>query len=98
MCKVIPVRRVFAIKQDVLGNIQRLKARLLAKGLAQQEGVDSHETYAQVCNLSTWRVLFSLVASGDLHLEHLDVTTAFLNGILESDCVCGAAARLCRWR
>jgi hypothetical protein len=48
--KVRYVRWVFAIQQEAMGNIQRHKGRVVAKGSKQVEGIDFNETYAPVCD------------------------------------------------
>jgi hypothetical protein len=60
--KVVGVRWVYALKLDAAGRIVRYKARVVAKGYAQVEGLDYNETYAPVCNQDTRRVLFAIVA------------------------------------
>jgi len=43
------------------------------------------DTYAPVANIVTVRTLLSLVLHKDLHIIQMDVTTAFLNGIVEEE-------------
>ena len=76
---------VFCTKKDATGEVVRHKARLLAKGFLQIEGVDLHETFAPVAKFNTIRCIFALGAALDLGIHQMDVKTAFLNGALEED-------------
>ncbi|GBP34018.1 Retrovirus-related Pol polyprotein from transposon TNT 1-94 [Eumeta japonica] len=63
----------------------RFRARLVAKGFLQKQGVDYTETFSPVVRHTTLRLLFSLSVQLDLYVTHLDVKTAFLNGNLEEN-------------
>ena len=74
---------VFSTKRDALGHIVRYKARLVARGFSQVEGVDFNETFAPVAKFSTIRCVVTLGAAMDLEMHQMDVKTAFLNPKLE---------------
>jgi len=57
--------------------------RMVVKGFQQREGIDFTEIFSLVMKLTTSRSVLSIVAADDLHLEQLDVKTAFLHGDLE---------------
>ena len=76
--KPIGSRWVFRIKYNNDGTINKYKARIVAKGYTLVVGIDYKATFApDVCTASL-RLLFSIGASRDLEIHHIDVTTAFL--------------------
>ena len=67
------------------GDIERLKARLVAWGFEQQYGVDFKETFAPVVKWSTIRALTARAVQLGHTIHHLDVKTAFLYGKITDD-------------
>ncbi|KAL6326321.1 hypothetical protein AAG906_005515 [Vitis piasezkii] len=67
------------------GNIERYKARLIAKGFTQTYGIDYQETFAPVAKINSIRILLSLAVNFNRPLHQLDIKNAFLNGDLENE-------------
>ena len=76
---------VFTPKYMADGTLDKLKARLVARGFTQTYGLDYQETFAPVAKLNTIRVLLSVAANLDWSLHQLDIKNAFLNGELKEE-------------
>ena len=55
-CKIIGYKWIFRKKLKIDGSIEKFKARLIAKGFKQEEGVDFFDTYTLVSKII--RILF----------------------------------------
>lgn len=80
---IVTSRWVFVTKRNPNGDINRYKARLVARGFSQIYGIDYTETYAPVVNSSSIRLLFAYASVEKLCIGQFDVKTAFLYGELE---------------
>jgi hypothetical protein len=83
--RAITTRFVLHIKRDVYGNIDKYKARLVARGFKQQEDIDFMEIVAPTAQTTSFRVLCSIAAQEKLDMQQIDVSTAFLNGELQEE-------------
>ncbi|GJW16019.1 retrovirus-related pol polyprotein from transposon TNT 1-94 [Tanacetum coccineum] len=82
---IIGTKWVFKNKLDENGIVSRNKARLVAQGYNQQEGIDFDETYAPVARLESIRILLAYACAHDFKLYQMDVKSAFLNGFINEE-------------
>ena len=75
---------VFRIKAEPDGK-RRFKARLVVKGYSQRKNIDYAKIFSPVLKLTTIRILLSIVAAKNLHLEQMDVKTTFLHEDLDEE-------------
>ncbi|GJY59409.1 ribonuclease H-like domain-containing protein [Tanacetum coccineum] len=73
---------LFKHKFKADGSLSRYKARLVANGRSQQQGIDCDETFSPVVKPATIRTVLSLAVSRDWPIHQLDVKNAFLHGHL----------------
>lgn len=66
------------------GNVERHKARFVAKGFMQRY-IDYEETFAPITRQETIRMVLALVAQKGWTVHHLDVKNAFLNGYTDEE-------------
>ncbi|WVZ80825.1 hypothetical protein U9M48_028272 [Paspalum notatum var. saurae] len=84
-CRPIGTKWVFNNKQGENGMVVRNKARLVAQGFCQKEGIDYEETFAPVARLEAIRILLAFAASKGFKLQQMDVKSAFQNGFIEEE-------------
>lgn len=82
---ILPNKWVFKIKRHSDGSVERYKARLVANGFHQQEGVDYGETFSPVVKHSTIRLILALAINFGWSIRQLDVQNAFLHGYITDD-------------
>jgi hypothetical protein len=82
---VIKTKWVFKIKRDNNNKPERYKARLVAKGYDQEFGIDYNETFAPVIKQQSLRLLLAMAVQENLIFHQVDISTAFLNGLLEEE-------------
>lgn len=82
--KAVGSQWVYQVKHLLSGAIERFKARIVAQGFSQRPGVDFDETFAPTARWNAVRAILAIVAVDDMHLESVDISSAFLNGIVDA--------------
>ncbi|WJX12733.1 hypothetical protein P8452_03195 [Trifolium repens] len=82
---IIGTKWVYRNKLNEQGEVTRNKARLVAQGYSQQEGIDFTKTYAPVARLEAIRLLLSYAVNNGITLYQMDVKIAFLNGVISEE-------------
>ena len=75
---------VYTVKEKGDGS-NLYKARFVAKGYSQVEGVDYTETFAPTANLTSVRAVMQLAAQRDLVLHQMDVKSAYLSAPIDCE-------------
>ncbi|CAI5483555.1 unnamed protein product [Closterium sp. Yama58-4] len=75
---------IFRVKRPP-GSPPVFKARYVARGFSQREGVDFFQTFSPTPKMTTLRVLLHIAAQRDYELHSLDFSTAFLQGSLHEE-------------
>nr|GEW21918.1 retrovirus-related Pol polyprotein from transposon TNT 1-94 [Tanacetum cinerariifolium] len=79
---MITLKWIYKVKLDELGGILNNKARLVARGYRQEEGIEFKESFAPVARLEAIRIFLAYAAHKNMVVYQMDVKTAFLNGNL----------------
>ncbi|KAJ9539006.1 hypothetical protein OSB04_031739 [Centaurea solstitialis] len=82
---IIGSKWIFRNKLDEIGTIIRNKARLVAQGYRQEEGIDYDETFAPVARLEAIRLFLAFAAHMNFKVFQMDIKNAFLNGKLNEE-------------
>ncbi|CAI7816414.1 unnamed protein product [Closterium sp. NIES-54] len=75
---------IFRVKRPP-GSPPAFKARYVAHGLSQRQGVDFFHIFSPTPKMTTLRVLLHVAAQRDYELHSLDFSTAFLQGSLHEE-------------
>ena len=82
---IVDCKWVFTVKNDEFGNPLKFKARVVARGFSQVYLTDYNETFAPVARIPSFRFIIAFSNQFNLLVHHMDVKTAFLNGILKEE-------------
>ena len=84
---IVDSKWVYRLKKDARGNIVGYRARLVARGFTQIEGVDYEfdDTFAPICKFVSIRTLLAIAAMNGWVVHQMDVKSAYLYGKLSDD-------------
>nr|GFB56532.1 copia protein [Tanacetum cinerariifolium] len=86
---IIKSKWIFKKKKDESSLVIRNKARLVAVGYSQQEGIDYDETFASVARIEAIRLFLAYASHKDFTVFQMDVKSTFLNGIIKEEVYVG---------
>lgn len=81
--KPVDSKFIYKVKMNATGDIEKFKARLVARGFSQREGIDYDQISSPVVRYETLRYLLSYAVENDYEVHHVDIDSAFLYGELE---------------
>ncbi|GJR76154.1 putative ribonuclease H-like domain-containing protein [Tanacetum coccineum] len=81
----IGTKWVFRNKKDERGIVVKNKARLVAQGHTQEEGIDYDEVFAPVARIEAIRLFLAYASFKDFVVYQMDVKSAFLYGKIEEE-------------
>ena len=76
---------IYKIKHVADGSIKKYKARFVARGFSQKEGIDYEEKFVPVAGYTSIRYILALVVVMRWKIHQMDVKTTFLNGVVEEE-------------
>lgn len=82
---IVSSKWIFKLKHVVDGSIEKYKAKFVARGFSQKEGIDYDETFAPMARYTSIRTIISLVSIFGWNMYQMDVKTAFLNGNIDQE-------------
>ncbi|GKC20702.1 putative ribonuclease H-like domain-containing protein, partial [Tanacetum coccineum] len=83
--RAIGTKWVYRNKKDERGIVIRNKARLVAQGYTQEEGIDYDEVFAPVARIEAIRLFLAYASFKDFVVYQMDVKSAFLYGKIEEE-------------
>ncbi|GJT57738.1 retrovirus-related pol polyprotein from transposon TNT 1-94 [Tanacetum coccineum] len=82
---IITLKWIYKVKLDKLGGVLKNKARLVARGYHQEEGIDFEESFAPIARLEAICIFIVFAAHMNMIVYQIDVKTVFLNDILHEE-------------
>ena len=82
---VVTSRWLYKIKHGVDGSIEKYKARFIARGFSQKEGVDYDETFTPVARYTSIRSIIAIASAMGWNFLQMDIKTSFLNCVIKEE-------------
>ncbi|GKE80973.1 retrovirus-related pol polyprotein from transposon TNT 1-94 [Tanacetum coccineum] len=82
---LIKLKWIYKVKTDEFGRVLKNKARLVAQGFRQEEGINFEESFALVARIEAIRIFVANTAYKNMKIYQMDVKKAFLNGELKEE-------------
>ena len=82
---VVTSRWIYQIKHGADGSIEKYKARFVASGFSQKEGVDYNDTFTPLAQCTSIISIIAIDLAMGWNLYQMDVKTFLLNGIIEEE-------------
>ena len=76
---------IYKIKHTTDGIIEKYKAKFVARGFSQNEGINYEETFSHVTRYTSIKTIMALSSKTKWKLHQMDVKTTFLNGVIREE-------------
>jgi len=83
--KILSNKWVFKTKRDSKGQIEKHKARLVARGHTQKAGIDYKEIFALVARYEIVCTLLAATVKEEMYMHQMDVVSAYIQGNLTDE-------------
>ncbi|GKD66378.1 retrovirus-related pol polyprotein from transposon TNT 1-94 [Tanacetum coccineum] len=82
---LIKLKWIYKVKTNEFGGVLTNKARLVAQGFRQEQGIDFEESFAPVARIKAIRIFIANAANKNMTIFQMDVKTAFLNDEIKEE-------------
>jgi hypothetical protein len=82
---IVSSKCLYKIKHSIDGSVEKFKARFVARGFSQKDGMDYEETSAPIARYTSIRSVMFLVSFMGWGIHQMDVKRTSLNGIIEEE-------------
>ncbi|GKB02824.1 retrovirus-related pol polyprotein from transposon TNT 1-94 [Tanacetum coccineum] len=95
---LIKLKWIYKVKTDEFGGVLKNKARLVAPGFRQEEGIDFAESFTPAARIKAIRIFVANAANKNMTILQMDIKTDFLNGELKEKLKTSNGGNSLSWR